>query len=109
MLSCLQVVNDLNIDIFIREIRNITLLNVTTLENGRKLESGKSQRYAPYLSTGPLLTGICDVVVFYALSFVCVQYIKILLIFYQTFFLKLNSSILQSLKDSTLLSHVSCC
>jgi hypothetical protein len=59
MLSCLQVVQDLNVDVFIQEIRNITLLNVTTFENGRQLEPGKSQRYALYLSTGPRFTRVC--------------------------------------------------
>lgn len=96
MLSCSQVVNDLNIDIFIREIRNITLLNVTTLENGRNSESGKSQRYAPYLFTGPLLTGIYDVMWYCMHKFcLCTVYYNTPDFFCQTFFLKLNSSILK--------------
>ncbi|PNF17383.1 hypothetical protein B7P43_G02959 [Cryptotermes secundus] len=45
-----QVVQDLNIDIFIQEIRNITLLNVTTFEDGGKSESEGDGILVEYLS-----------------------------------------------------------
>ncbi|XP_069702837.1 inter-alpha-trypsin inhibitor heavy chain H3-like [Periplaneta americana] len=45
-----QIVQDMSVDVFIREIRNITFLNVTTSDESRLLESGGDAVVVEYLS-----------------------------------------------------------